>query len=111
MRRSEGFGRFGRKLQPHVDAGDTLFIHGRQKLDRDQHLVTRLGIVEENDGLQVVAQRYAAAIEVNDLRHRTIGVGAETEPHARAGQVVSIQRLRNLDLTPEPDRLFRRGQL
>ena len=99
-----------RKLQTQIDAGDPFFVHRRQQLHRDQHLVARLRVVEEHDGFQVFAQRHAPAIEVDDLRHRTVGIRAEAEPHARAGQVIAVQRLRNLDLAPEPDRFFWRCQ-
>ncbi len=79
-----------------------LFIRTRQKLDGYEHFLTRLRIAEKYDRLQVFAQRHAAAVEVNDLRHRSVGVGAEAKPHPCAGQVVAIQGLRHFNLATEP---------
>ncbi len=105
-----GIRTIGRELQAQIDACDSLLIYCRQQLHRYQYLFAGLGIVEEHDGLEVIAQCNAPAVEVDDLRHGTIGVGTEAEPDACAAQVVAIQGLRHFDLAAKPHRVFRGRQ-
>jgi hypothetical protein len=79
-----------------------------KQLDGDGDLITRFGAVKQNDGFEVVAKGYAAAVEVEDLRHGTVGFRVELEPDARASQVVSAQGLGNRVALPKPDRVVGR---
>ena len=79
-----------------------------QQLDGHRHGVAGLGAVEEHNGLQVVAHRHAAAVEVENLRHRPVSRGVKLEPDARAGQVVAAERGRYLITLAKPERLFGR---
>ena len=112
--------RRGEELQAHVfrigaalgeidlqlGAVECLLVHGVQQLDRDQHLVARFCVVKEDDGLKIVAESDAAAVEVDDFRHGAVGAGREVEPDARAGKVVSVQRFGNFNPAAEPLGLF-----
>ena len=84
-------------------AFERLVVDGVEEFDGYQDLVAGLGRFEEDDGFEVVAECDPAAIEVNYLRHGAVGVGAKLEPDAGAGDVVAVQRLRNLDLAAIPD--------
>ncbi len=101
-----GAGPVFREVDLRGHAIEALVIDGLENLDRDQNFVAGLGIVEEHDGLEIVAERHAAAIEIDDLGHRTIGAGVELEPDARAGEVVAVQRLWNFDFAAKPDGIF-----
>ena len=87
----------------HGGAGEGLLVDGVEELDGDEDLFARLGLIEEDDGFEVVAESYAAAVEVDDLRHGAVGVGAEAEPDARAGEVVAVEGLGDFDFAAIPD--------
>ena len=90
-----------------VDAGEGLFVDGVEELDGDEDLVAGLGGVEEDDGFEVVAERYAAAVEVDDLGHGAVGVGVELEPDAGAGEVVAVEGLGDGEGLAVPDGVVR----
>ena len=92
-----GVGAVRGEVDLHLRAAEGLVVDGGQKLDRDENLVAGLGVVEQDDGLEVVAESDAAAVEVDDLRHGAVAAGVELEPDARAGEVVAVERLGNLD--------------
>ncbi len=85
-----------------------LRVHGVQQLHRHRHFVARLGLVKQDDRLQVVAHGHAPPVEVENLRHRPIGFSVELEPDARARQVISVQRLRHLISLAKPHCLIGR---
>ena len=87
----------------HIDAAEGLVVDGVEELDRYEDLVAGLGGLEEDDGFEVVAEGDALAVEVDDLRHGTVGVGLELEPDAGAGDVVAVEGLGHLDLAAVPD--------
>ena len=87
-------------------AVEALVVDGLKNLDRDENLVAGLGVVEEHDGFEIVSHRNATAVEIDDLRHRAVGVGVELKPDARAGQVVTVQGLGDFDLPAKPDGVF-----
>lgn len=60
-------------------------------------------MIEENDGFKVVAHGYAASVQVEDLRHRAIGIGMKAEPDSAAGKVVAVQRGRHSNRPAIPD--------
>ena len=93
-----------------ADAGEALVVDGVEELYGDENLIARVSGLEEDDGLEVVAERDAAAIEVDDLWHGPVGVGVKLEPDARAGDVIAVEGLGDLDGAAEPDGVFgRRG--
>ena len=71
-------------------------------LKRADKLIDEL--YEENDRLKIISHRNAPAIEVDNLRKRSIRPRLEAEPDARTGQVIAVQRLGNLHPLPEPER-------
>ena len=103
VRRSEGLGRPGAKSILHGRAVEGLGVDGVEELDGDEDLVAGLGLVEEDDGFEVVTEGYAAAVEVDDLRHGAVGGGAELEPDAGAGEVVAVEVFGDFDEAAEPD--------
>src|SRR5271154_5460384 len=66
-------GTIGGKLNRLFRAVKFLLIFAVQQLHRHQHSVSRFGVGEERDGLEVCAHGHAASVEVNDLRDWTIG--------------------------------------
>jgi len=68
-----------------------LAVDGGEDFYGDLDAVARLGFVEEDDGLEVVAQGYAPAVEVDDLGHGTVAFDVEVEPDAAAGEVVAVE--------------------
>ena len=74
-----------------------------EELDGDEDLVAGFGGVEEDDGFEVIAEGDAAAVEVDDLGHGAVGVGAELKPDAGAGEVVAVEGLGDLDDAAIPD--------
>ena len=78
-------------------------VDGVEELDGDEDLVAGLGGFEEDDGFEVVAEGYAAAVEVDDLGHGAVGVGAELEPDAGAGDVVAVEGFGDFDGAAVPD--------
>gem|GEM_PF-5541978 len=74
-----------------------------EKLDGNEDLVAGFGLIEEDDGFEVVAEGYAAAVEVDDLRHGAVGVGVKGEPDARAGEVVPVEGFGYFNLSAVPD--------
>ena len=80
-----------------------LFVDRGQKFDRDQHGVAGLCMIEENDGLKIVAHRHATAIQVDDLRHGPVRGSVKVEPDSGAGEVVSVQRGGHGDGATIPD--------
>ena len=107
MRMSSGLGRVGGGVgvgfDLEVDAGEGFFVDGVEELDGDEDFVAGLGGVEEDDGFEVVAEGDAAAVEVDDLGHGAVGVGAELEPDAGAGEVVAVEGLGDFDDAAVPD--------
>jgi hypothetical protein len=89
-----------------VDALEGFDVDGVEELDGYDDLVAGLGGREEDDGLEVVAERYAAAVEVDDLGHGAVGVGLELEPDAGAGDVVAVEGLGDFDGAAIPDGVF-----
>ncbi len=79
-----------------------------EDFDGDEDLVAGLCVVEEDDGLEIVAERDAAAVEIDNLGHRAVGVGVELEPDAGPGEVVAVERLGDLDGAAKPDCVLRR---
>ena len=77
-----------------------------EEFDGDEDLVAGPGGFEEDDGFEVVAERDALAVEVDDLRHGAVGVGAELEPDAGAADVVAVEGLGHLDGAAVPDGFF-----
>ena len=90
-------------VDAQVDAFEGFVVDGVEELDGYENLVAGLGGVEEHDGLEVVAERDAAAVEVDDLGHGAVGVGTELEPDARAGDVVAVEGLGDFDGAAIPD--------
>ena len=84
-------------------AEKVLVVDGVEELDGDEDLVAGLGGLEEDDGLEVVAEGDAAAVEVDDLGHGAVGVGAELKPDAGAGEVVAVEGLGDFDGAAVPD--------
>ena len=78
-----------------------------QKLDGYQNLISRLGLIEKHDRLQVFAHGDSPAIEVDDLRDGAIGVGPKMEPDAAARQIIAVQGLRHFDQAAIPHRFVR----
>src|SRR5258705_13784401 len=74
-----------------------------EQLDGNQDLIAGLCIVEQDDRLQVIAERNAPAVEVNDLWHGSVRVCNEVEPDSRTGEVVAVQCFWNLDGAAIPD--------
>jgi len=101
-------GAVGGELELHVHAGHGLLVDGGQQLHRHQHLLARLGAPEQDHRLQVLAEGDPPAVEVEDLGHRPVRLRAEAEPDLRPGQVVAVQRLRNLDDAAKPHGTLRR---
>ena len=60
-------------------------------------------MIEENDGLKIVAHSHATAIQVEDLRHGPVRVGVKAEPDSGAREVVSVERGRHGDGAAIPD--------
>ncbi|SPF37406.1 hypothetical protein SBA1_180034 [Candidatus Sulfotelmatobacter kueseliae] len=85
-------------------------VHGVQEFDRNQHLVAGLGLVEEHDGFEIIAQRDTPPVEVENLGHRPVGGRGKRKPNPRPGQIVAMQVLRNLDPAAEPHCLLRKGR-
>ena len=79
-----------------------------QQLHRDQHPFAGLGVIEQHNRLQIVAERDAPPVEINNFRHRPVGIRRKLEPNPRPGQIVAVQRLGNFDPAAIPDRLHRR---
>src|SRR6516165_4827910 len=76
-----------------------------QQLDGDRNFLAGFGVIEKNNGLEIVTHGCAAAIEVENLWHRTIGVRVELKPDPCARQVVPAQRSGNLKGLPKPNRI------
>ena len=102
-----GGGCVGVGFDLEADAGEGFFVDGVEEFDGYEDLVAGLGGVEEDDGLEVVAERYAAAVEVDDLGHGAVGVGVELEPDARAGDVIAVEGLGDFDDAAVPDGVLR----
>ena len=102
-----GGGCVGVGFDLEADAGEGFFVDGVEELDGDEDLVAGLGGIEEDDGFKIVAERDAAAVEVDDLGHGAVGVGVELEPDARAGDVVAVEGLRDFDHAAVPDGVLR----
>ncbi len=98
-----GGGGVGVGFDSEVDASEGFFVDGAEELDGYEDFVAGLGGVEEDDGFEVVAEGYAAAVEVDDLGHGAVGVGAELEPNAGAGEVVAVEGLGDFDDSAVPD--------
>ena len=93
----------GGEVDAHGCALEVFGVDGVEELDGDGDGVAGLGVVEEDDGFEVVTHGGAAAVEVEDLGHRAVGVGVELEPDAGAGEVVAVEGLGNGDALAEPD--------
>ena len=91
-------------------AAEALYVGGLQEFDGDLDGVAGPGGFEENDGLEIVAERDATAVEVDDLRHGAVGVGAELEPDARAGDVVAVEGPGDGDFAAEPGGFLGAGE-
>lgn len=74
-----------------------------EELDGHEDAIAGLSAIEEHDGLEVITEGYAAAIEINNLGHGTVGVGHELKPDAGAGEVVTVERLGDLEPAAIPD--------
>ena len=74
-----------------------------EELDGYEDLVAGLGGGEEDDGLEVIAEGDAAAVEVDDLGHGAVGVGLELEPDAGAGDVIAVEGFGDFDGAAVPD--------
>ncbi len=67
----------GAEADLHRGAAKSLFVHSGQQFDGYEHPIARLHVVEQRDLFQVVAQRDAATVEVDDLGHRSICISLE----------------------------------
>ena len=103
-----GVGTSGSEVDLQGCAGEGFFVYGVEEFDGDEDLVAGFGLIEEDDGFEVVAEGYAAAVEVDDLRHGAVGVGVEGEPDARAGEVVTVEGFGYFNLSVVPDSLVGR---
>ena len=74
-----------------------------EEFDGYEDLVAGLGGVEEDDGLEVVTESDAAAVEVDDLGHGAVGVGSELKPDAGASEVVAVEGFGDFDGAAVPD--------
>ena len=95
-------GTVGGKLDGLLRAAESLLIFAVQQLHGHQHLVSRVGVCEERDGLEVSAHGHAASVEVDDLGHWTIGVNPQAKGNLRAGQVVAVKVFGHFDGGPHP---------
>jgi len=73
-----------------------------QQHDGNQDLVAGLCFVEKNDRLKIVAKSNAAPVEVENLRHRSVGIGSQGKPDARAGEILSMKTVGNFNQAPKP---------
>ena len=103
-------GTVGGKLDGLFRTEKLLLISGVQQLDGHQHLVSRVGVGEEHDGLQVYPHRHPAPVEIDDLGHGSFIIDAYAEGDLGAGQIVSIKRFGHVEGGPQPDGLGRQGR-
>ncbi len=94
-------------LDGETDAGEGLVVDGLEKFNGYQDFVAGLGGFEEDDRLEVFAEGDAFAVEVDDLGDGSVGVGAELEGDAGAGDVVAVEGLGDFDLAAVPDGFVR----
>ena len=78
-----------------------------EEFDGYEDLVSGVGGFEEDDGFEVFAEGDALAVEVDDLGDGAVGVGAELEGDAGAGDVVAVEGLGDFDLAAIPDGFVR----
>ena len=104
--RAAGGGVVGVGLDAQADALEGFDVDGVEEFYRYEDLVAGPGGFEEDDGLEVVAERDAAAVEVDDLGHGAVGVGLELKPDARARDVVAVEGLGDFDGAAIPDGVF-----
>ncbi|MCU1252333.1 MAG: hypothetical protein JWQ49_5362, partial [Edaphobacter sp.] len=98
-----GCGGVGVGFDLEVDAGKGFFVHRVEELDGYEDLVAGLGWFEKDDGFEVVAEGYAAAVEVDDLGHGAVAGGVELEPDAGTGDVVAVEGLGDFNDAAVPD--------
>ena len=94
-----------REIRAQGSAAELFHVDRLEQLNRDHHLVAGPRIIEQHLRLQVLAQSHAAPVEVKNLRNGSVGVGRELEPNARAGQIVAVERRRQLNRLPKPHRV------
>ena len=80
-----------------------------KKLYCDENLVAGMSRLEEHDGLEIVTKGYPTAVEVDDLRHRPVGVRPEAEPDTGAGKVIAVECARNFNNSAVPDGILGGG--
>ncbi|WP_433982845.1 hypothetical protein RBB78_12400 [Tunturiibacter empetritectus] len=100
-----GAGGVGIWLDGEADAGEVLVVDGLEEFDGYEDLVAGVGGFEEDDGFEVFAEGDTLAVEVDDLGDGTVGVGAELEGDAGAGDVVAVEGPGDFDLAAIPDGL------
>ncbi len=101
-----GGGVVGVGVDAQADALEGFGVDGVEEFDGYEDLVAGLGGGEEDDGLEIVTEGDAAAVEVDDLGHGAVGVGLELEPDAGAGDVVAVEGLGDFDGAAIPDGVF-----
>ena len=86
-----------RELDSQVGPSNMFQIHGRQDFYRNQNFIARFCRIEQEDGLERITHGYAAPVEINNLRCRTIGIVPKVEPDSRSSEIVSMQTFRDFD--------------
>ncbi len=106
-----GGGVVGVGIDAKADAGECFDVDGVEEFYGYEDLVAGPGGSEEDDGLEVVTERDAAAVEVDDLGHGAVGVGSELKPDAGAGEVVAVEGFGDFDGAAIPDGVFGCGRV